>query len=335
MIAPERDDHLMSIADHIEQIRAFINHSRRPPSLLPNVADWNTLCSALDVICDTEWGLDAYANWKIEVDVGQRYLLVYGVLQELLTQQDSVKKVCNAFQHPLSFPPALQTIRKIRSDSIGHPTFSKENKIAKANFIQHISLSHSGFTLLTVSSDSKYRTTQVNILELMQEQRNALDSMLLGLVEKLRSNEMMHREKYRDEKLYDILTGGLGYALGKIYEGVSGDTEFLLVGIHLREIKGCLGRFRAALEARGDLGGTVLHDLGLLDYPLEKLDEYAANRNGTRLNDKDAYIFARFVESQIDELKMIAKDLDDEYAAEPAESVEPSPYNVETLGEDE
>jgi hypothetical protein len=32
---------------------------------------------------------------------------------------------------------------------------------------------------------------------------------------------------------------------------------------------------------------------------------------------------------------MIAKDLDDEYAAEPAESVEPSPYNVETLGEDE
>jgi hypothetical protein len=306
--------HLMSIADHIEQIRAFINHARRPPSLLRNVADWNTLCSALDVIRDTELGLDAYANWKMEVDVGQRYLLVYGVLQALLTQQDAVKKVCNAFQHPLSFPPALETIRKIRSDSIGHPTFSKENKIAKANFIQHISLSHSGFTLLTVTSDLKCRPTQVKILGLMEEQRNALDSMLLGLVEKLRSDEMMHREKYPDEKLHDILAGGLGYALGKIYEGVNGDTEFMLVGIHLREIKECLGRFRAALEARGDLGGTVLHDLGLLDYPLEKLDEYAANRNGTRLNDKDAYIFARFVESQIDELKIIAKELDDEYA---------------------
>src|SRR5438477_11028912 len=109
----------------------------------------------------------------------------------------------------------------------------------------------------------------------------------------------------------------------------------MLVGIHLREIKQCLGGFRAALEARDDLGGTVLHDLGLLDYPLEKLDEYAANRNGTKLNDKDAYIFARFVESQIDELKIIAKELDDEYVAKPAESVEASPYNVGTLEEDE
>jgi hypothetical protein len=271
----------------------------------------------------------------MDVDVGQRYLLVYGALQALLTQQDAVKKVCNAFQHPFSFPPALETIRKIRSDSIGHPTYSKENKLAKANFIQHISLSHIGFTLLTVSSDSKYRTTQVNILELMEEQRNALDSILLGLVEKLWSNEMMHREKYRDEKLHDILSGGLGYALGKIYEGVSGDTEFTLVGIHLREIRECLGRFRAALEARGDLGGTVLHDLGLLDYPLERLDEYAANRNSARINDRDAYIFARFVESQIDELKIIAKELDDEYAAEPAESIEANPYNDETLGQDE
>jgi hypothetical protein len=179
----------MSIADHIQQIRAFINHSRRPPSLRPSVADWNTLCSALDVIRDTELGLDAYTNWEITADVGQRYLLVYGVLQALLTQQDAVKKVCNVFQYPTSFPTTLKTIRQIRSDSIGHPTDGTDNKVSKANFIQHISLSHSGFTLLTVSSDSKYRTTQVEILTLMDEQRCALDSMLCGLINKLRSDD--------------------------------------------------------------------------------------------------------------------------------------------------
>jgi hypothetical protein len=146
---------------------------------------------------------------------------------------------------------------------------------------------------------------------------------------------MTHREKYRDEKLHDILYGGLSYALGKIYEGASGDTEFILVGMHVREIKDCLGRFRAALEARGDWGGTARYDFELLAYPLEKLEEYGANRHSAKLNDKEAYIFARFVESQIEELKIIAKELDDEYSTEPTASVGVSPYRVATLGKDE
>jgi hypothetical protein len=307
----------MSISKQVQKIRSFINHSRRPPSLLPSAADWNTLCSALDVIRDTELGLDAYSKWEGVSDVGQRYLLIYGVLQALLTQQDAVKKVCKVFQYPISFPPPVEKIRQIRSDSIGHPTSSKENKISKAHFIQHISLSRNGFTLLTVSSDSKYHTQEVDISELMNEQRRVLDSMLQDLIEKLRSDEMSHREKYKDDKISDILSGSLSYAFGKIFQGTIGDTEFILVGIHVKEIKDCLGRFRAALEARGDWGGTVSYDFGLLDYPLQKLEEYGANRNEAKLNDKDAYIFAHFVESQIEDLKMIAKELDDEYAAEP------------------
>ena len=293
----------MSIADHIQQIRAFINHSRRPPSLRPSVADWNTLCSALDVIRDTELGFDAYANWEITADVGQRYLLIYGVLQALLTQQDAVKKVCNVFQYRISFPPALETIRQIRSDSIGHPTYSKENKVAKANFIQHSASVTVVLRCLLRHQISKYRTTEVEILRLMDEQRCALDSMLSGLITKLRSDEMTHREKYRDEKLHDILCGGLSYAFGKIYEGTSGDTDFILVGMHVREIKDCLGRFRAALEARGDWGGTARYDFELLSYPLEKLEEYGANCHGAKLNDKDAYIFARFVEVRLMNLR--------------------------------
>jgi hypothetical protein len=237
----------MSISKQVQKIRSFINHSRRPPSLFPSAADWNTLCSVLDVIRDTEFGLDAYSKWEAVSDVGQRYLLIYGVLQALLTQQDAVKKVCNVFQYPISFPPAVEKIRQIRSDSIGHPTSSKENKISKANFIQHISLSHNGFTLLTASSDAKYYIQEVNILELMKEQSRVLDSMLLGLIDKLRSDEMTHREKYKDEKLLDILSGGLSYAFGKIYEGTIGDTEFSLVGIHVKEIKDSLGLASRAL----------------------------------------------------------------------------------------
>src|ERR1700747_1639799 len=150
----------MPISDQVQQIRKFINRPRRPPALLTSPPDWNTLCSALDVIRDTEMALDAYLGWEGVTDVGGRYLLLYGVLQVLLTQQDAVKKVCNTFQYPLSFPPNIEKIRQIRSDSIGHPTSGTKNKLHKANFIQRISLSHSGFKLMTVFSDSRYYPQQ-------------------------------------------------------------------------------------------------------------------------------------------------------------------------------
>src|ERR1700730_14472350 len=108
----------MSIDDQVQKIRSFINHHRRPAALLSSAANWHTLCSALDVIRDTELAFDAYSDWSAVSDVGRRYLLVYGVLQALLTQQDAVKKVCEAFQFPLSFPPSMNKIREIRNDSM-------------------------------------------------------------------------------------------------------------------------------------------------------------------------------------------------------------------------
>jgi hypothetical protein len=226
----------MSIIDQVQKIRSFITHHRRPAALLTSVADWNTLCSALDVIGDTELAFDAYSDCSAVSDVGRRYLLVYGTLQGLLIQQDAVKKVCETFQSPLSFSPSMNKIREIRSASIGHPMSRKKNKIDNANFIQRISLSHNGFTLMTFLSDGKYVFQEVDIPKLMSEQKQFLKLALLGLVEKLRSDEMTHRERHKDKKLQDIFLS-IGYAFSKIYGGTMGDTEFIFVGIHVREIK--------------------------------------------------------------------------------------------------
>ena len=102
----------MSIIDQVQKIRSFITHHRRPAALLTSVADWNTLCSSLDVIRDTELAFDAYSDCSAVSDVGRRYLLVYGVLQGLLIQQDAVKKVCETFQSPPSFPSSMKKIGK-------------------------------------------------------------------------------------------------------------------------------------------------------------------------------------------------------------------------------
>jgi len=236
-------------------------------------------------------------------------------LQGLLIQQDAVKKVCETFQSPLSFSPSMNKIREIRSASIGHPT-SKKHKIDNANFIQRISLGHNGFTLMTSLSDGTYVFQEVDIPTLMGEQKEFLELALLGLVEKLRSDEMTHRQTHKDKNLQDIFSG-IGYAFSKIYGGTMGDTEFLFVGIHVQEIKSCLECFRVALEKRGEWGNAVEYFYNLMDYPLQQLDEYGADRDKSKLNDKDAYIFASFVESQVEHIKGIAKEIDDEYASSP------------------
>jgi hypothetical protein len=302
----------MAVDDQVQKVRSLITHHRRPAALLPSVADWHTLCSALDVIRDTELAFAAYADWGEISDVGGRYLLVYGVLQALLLQQDAVKKVCEVFQSPLSFSPSMNKIREIRSDSIGHPMSRKKDKIDKANFIQRVSLSYDGFALMTVLSDGKYSFQSVNIPELMDDQNKFVELALLGLVEKLRSDEMAHRQKHNDKKLENMFSG-LGYAFSKIYGGTTGDTEFFFVGIHVREIKTCLRCFREALEQRGEWGSAVEDFYKLIEYPLQQLDEYAEDRGRTKLNDKDAYIFGSFVQSQVEHIKEIAKELDDEY----------------------
>jgi len=64
-----------SISELETEIRDFINRGRRQQELLADPASWNTLCSALDVIGDTELALEAYAKWEHRCEIGERYLL--------------------------------------------------------------------------------------------------------------------------------------------------------------------------------------------------------------------------------------------------------------------
>ncbi|MGH9428047.1 MAG: hypothetical protein ACRD2L_17330 [Terriglobia bacterium] len=146
---------ITDLQDLQQQIRGFINSPRKQSGLLRDSAGWNKLCSALDVIGDTELAIDAYLTRQPTSDVGESYLIVYGILQVLLTQQDAVKHLCESLSIKVAFPKALQRIREIRSNAVGHPMEGRENKASKSNFIQRVSLSERGFTLITVFSDDR------------------------------------------------------------------------------------------------------------------------------------------------------------------------------------
>jgi hypothetical protein len=301
-----------SIATLVEKIRDLINSPRKQASLLADAASWNKLCSALDVIGDTELALDAYLGWESQTGDGENYLLVYGTLQVMEVQQDALNFVCESLCIPYRRPEELSDIRKIRDESIGHPMKGTENKITKSSFISRSDLGRRGFTLLTVYSDhSPYKHSRVDLVRLLKTQRHFIRGNLVDIVGKLRIDEMAHRTKHKTELIQELFPDILGYLISKICENSP------VAEVHIREIKRVISRFREALENRGEwiAGSAVACEVELAEYPLGELRSFFSDANQSRLNERDVYIFATFLKTQVEQLREIAREIDEKYGS--------------------
>src|SRR5436190_5305680 len=115
-----------------------------------------------------------------------------------------LKTSAKLFSAVFHFQKRIRKIRRIRSDSVGHPTFGKTEGKEKSHFLQRISLEHCGFTLMTVLSDGTYSFELVDIPAFLNEQKQFVQAALLNVVERLGKDEMTHRSTYKDKKLQDI-----------------------------------------------------------------------------------------------------------------------------------
>src|SRR5438067_8514108 len=121
---------------------------------------------------------------------GEKYLMLYGVLQVLFVQQDAVSHLAEALNISYSVDPVLTEIRKVRNDSIGHPTKRGKGKGEAFNFISRISMDKSGFTLLTTYATDDTKFQHISVPQLIESQRDILRTTLSDVVEKLKEEEM-------------------------------------------------------------------------------------------------------------------------------------------------
>src|SRR5690606_38541619 len=101
----------MNVQDLEERIRVFINSGRRQASLLKDSAAWNKLCSSLDIVGDTQLAIEAHPKLRSVKGDGESYLIVYGVLQAMLLQQDAIRHIGNALNIKVELPKQLGDIR--------------------------------------------------------------------------------------------------------------------------------------------------------------------------------------------------------------------------------
>lgn len=311
----------MTIANKEQRIREFINSTRRQSVLLNNTSDWNKLCSSLDLIGDTELAIDAYPRLcQSGKDHGSSYLLVYGILQTLLLQQDAAKHISSALNIKINLPKELMDIRIIRNGAAGHPGFQKENGQSKSCFISRMSLSPSSFELITTfSEDGYYNVDHINIPNLLKTQNLYLGQVLSEVISQLEIQEQEHREMHKETKLAECFPCVISYYLGKILEATITAEKYSLGKMHLQLIKERLEDFKEKLNARGewDIYDSVKYHYEQLSYPIEELDLYFNSTAESKLNNKDAYIFTSFLKEHLDALSVIANEIDEEYCSTP------------------
>lgn len=309
---------MRKIHDLEDRIRDFINSGRRQSNLLRDSATWNKLCSSLDLIGDTQIAIDAYPQLFSVQEQGVSYLIVYGILQTLLLQQDAAKHICDALNIEGKLPKDLKEIRVIRNNAAGHPSYQRENGLSKSSFIRRMSISPTSFELMTVySGDKEYEMRHVAIPSLIEKQQLYLGEILSKVIDELEKQEMEHRAMHKDKKLVNIFPPTIIYHFRKIHEAAYSKDSFFLGTPNLTIITKCVESFKDELSNRGEWGiyESIDYHYELIDYPLKRLKSYFKGDNS--INEKDAYIYASFLSEQLKLMQEIAKELDEKYESAP------------------
>jgi len=308
------------IREQVSKIRRFINIPHKHYELRQNKAMFSQLCSSLDVIEDTEDAITAYT----ENDFGEikplNYLLMYGLLQSIYVQQDAVINLCESLgtSDKINNYPNLKEIRDVRNDTVGHPTKRDHKKGNRVSYhhVTQLTLNKSGFTLTSYYSDgSPEQFRKIDIPELIAEQNKYISEILSNLIRNLEAEEKAHKEKFSMEKLLKLFPGTLDYHLSKLLEAVYREEYAKIAESDLDVISTVAKHFRDAIARRNmDFYERLQDEYELIDHATTKIRMFLRENKG----EKSAIrIYIIFLKYQFNELKIYAKEIDDEYVKEP------------------
>lgn len=312
--------------DYTATIRDLVNAPWKQSRLYKSRPAWFQMTSALDVIGDTELAIEASGAGEFWQSDGARYLAVYGSLQALYTQQDAVSDLCKALQvKSVTISPdwreypEVKSVREIRNRAVGHPTESGRRPPHSYHFISRVTLTPSGFDLLSTWDDGRDEWRSVSLTTLIADQQRNLGQILESVVGELRDEARAHRERFRREEMVNVFPASLPYGFQQLFQATRPDPDRARVGmarVALKEIQGVLGAFREAATRR-DIWEALHLDWTYEEHALTALDAYfhrlLAGQDAD-IDHRTAYIFAVFLELKMDHLRQTAREIDEEYA---------------------
>jgi hypothetical protein len=209
----------------------------------------------------------------------------------------------------------LREIREVRNASVGHPTNNARNPDGlRYHFIARSSLAFGRYSLLSYGGGDG-RSRSIDCARLIAEQRRCLSEVLAAAIEELQRRDAEHRKEFAMDSL-DARVSPASYYMEKVFDALhSPDCGAFGCGM-LDLVQKALTDFRDGLCDRGQ--DTETYDSIKLAYqqvayPFAKLRAHLSGEE--TLDPEAAYIFARYLWSQLQAILSAAKEIDEEYRA--------------------
>ncbi len=307
-----------SISTLSSQVRDLVNGPRRNARLRRDRTAWNQLCASLDVIDDAQLAIDAFRD-GLPASLGGRYLHLYGVLQALFIQQDACRHLADTLKKDWSPPPtsALATIRRIRNDSVGHPTKSGQKAQLSFHFVSRPTLTHGSFQLLSIDKDGQ-QVRNIALRTLIEDQRREISQFLQETRSALMLEDAELHARYADQPVARHFPDALGYYLEKVEEGIRhAESRPLSIGC-LGLIRDILSNVQAELEGRDewDAADSIRLSFNEIVWPLNQLKSLLQSE---LLQDGDrqlAEVCVYALRGRLNELRTLVRDWDSSYSPE-------------------
>lgn len=316
-------------------IRGIINQPRIQDKIIQRPSSWNKLTASLDCLGDTTLAIESYAQLDLEKvsDYGIYYLIIYGVMQTLLIQQDAARFIYHAlFEQDrkkikdiiLRRFPDLEEIRQIRNKSVGHPCSDKKEHQQQINgYINRNSIEKYRFELTTIYSDDENfgeeNIQPVDIMEVVVSQQKQLVDVLEIIENELKEMVISFKKSMSQQEIFPLFEKQkIDYPLRKIKELSCTGTQQEQLMVHLKTVLIFLSLLEKKLKERGDwsIYEHLEQEFSLVSFAVCKLSEGLDFTNSQIVEDKEKLIYGDFLVRRIEDIRRMIRDLDEELRSE-------------------
>ncbi len=309
------------ISDLNHSIRDLINEPRMNAAIRRDHLVFNQLCSGLDLIDDTERAIAAYFELPAHIDIGLRYLALYGLWQAFEQQQNAVTAVSAATNVRLAkrLYGGASVVRRMRDAVAGHTADTREKgaKIRRSHQVPLISLQTRTFDLISHADDGTVTFESVDASEYAATQRELIEEALHMIEDELQGANKEHRLRFKEVQFVGLLNK-TDYPVEKVMIGADdpGGPSFIIGNINV--LQSAVASFRQELDHRGIGSGTydgVERCVGTIEYLTGELRSYYEGDASSEIqSDRAADAFSSHLSKKFDELTNMARELDEEYA---------------------
>jgi len=293
------------------------------------------LCTCMDIICDAQNGIEAFEVDSHRDNFGPNYLMVYGLFQAFVIQQDAVTHLCEAlkemtghgFIYTYKSDDELGKVRKLRNEIVGHPTLCRSETKGTASYhsISRFKMTSDGISILSEHMQNNLREfREISIVEKVEKQKIGITTILKSALCELQDWHEAYKAKFCDVKLVSLFSPNYDTLFSKIHASINSEMPHS-VGIEniclLMQAKDDLD---AKLQERNlsfEAYPGIENAYRELQDPIEVL-QYFFGLDADQVDDifkERAHIMADFVKSEFVELHTIAGEVDKDFEEAPGD----------------